>query len=142
MHFCLHLGLCLSTCSMSLTFLASLDLCPMSVCSCICLSLSFQALSAFLLFFPSLPFLRQPFLFLCSSPVFQIKKIIIIRDFPGGSMVKNPFYSAGNMGSIPDQGTKISHTSEQLSLCTTARVSVYLGERSTRMPQLRLDAVI
>ena len=142
MSFCLHLGLCLSTCSMSLTFLTSLDLCPMSVCvhASVCLYPSKPSLP-FFFFFPLL-FLRQPFLFLCSSPVFQIKKIIIIRDFPGGSVVKNPFYNAGDMGSIPGQGTKISHTSEQRSLCTTARVSVYLGERSTRMPQLGLDAVI
>ena len=84
---------------------------------------------------PSLPFLRQPFLFLCFSSVFQIKIIIIIRDFPGGPVVKNPLYNAGDMGSIPGQGTMISHTSEQLSLCTTTRVSVCLDERSTRMPQ-------
>ena len=30
------------------------------------------------------------------------------RDFPGGPVVKNPPCNAGDMGSIPSQGTKIS----------------------------------
>ena len=32
-------------------------------------------------------------------------------DFPGGPVVKNQPSNAGNMGSIPGRGTKISHTS-------------------------------
>ena len=30
-------------------------------------------------------------------------------DFPGGPVVKNPPYNAGDVGSIPGQGTKIPH---------------------------------
>ena len=30
-------------------------------------------------------------------------------DFPGGPVVKNPPSKAGHVGSIPGQGTKISH---------------------------------
>ena len=37
-------------------------------------------------------------------------------DLPGGPVVNNPPSSAGNAGSIPDQGAKILHTSEQFSL--------------------------
>ena len=42
------------------------------------------------------------------------------RDFPGGPVVKNPPYNAGNAGSIPGQGTKIPHAAGQLSLHATA----------------------
>ena len=44
-----------------------------------------------------------------------------LRDFPGGPVVKNPPCNAGDVGSIPGQGTKIPHTAEQLSLSATAR---------------------
>ena len=46
------------------------------------------------------------------------------RDFPGGPMVKNLPYNAGDMGSIPGQGTKIPHAGEQLSWCLTSAESV------------------
>ena len=36
-------------------------------------------------------------------------------DFPGGPVVKNPPSSAGDVGSIPGQGTKIPHAIKQLS---------------------------
>ena len=39
------------------------------------------------------------------------------KDFPGGTVVKNPPANAGNTGS-PWSG-KIPHAMEQLSLCTT-----------------------
>ena len=39
----------------------------------------------------------------------------LLRDFPGGPVVKNPPCNAGDMGSIPSQGTEIPHTTEQLS---------------------------
>ena len=42
-----------------------------------------------------------------------------IKGFPGGSVVKNPPASEGDMGSIPGQGTKTPHTKEQLSPCAT-----------------------
>ena len=41
------------------------------------------------------------------------------RDIPGGPVVKNPPYNAGDMGSIPGQGTKIPHATGQLSPCAT-----------------------
>ena len=37
------------------------------------------------------------------------------RDFPGGPVVKNPPCNAGDVGSIPGQGTKILHAVGQLS---------------------------
>ena len=37
------------------------------------------------------------------------------RDFPGGPVVKNPTFNAGDSGSIPGQGTKISHAAGQQS---------------------------
>ena len=37
------------------------------------------------------------------------------RDFPGGPVVKNPPSNAGGMGLISGQGTKIPHTTGQLS---------------------------
>ena len=36
-------------------------------------------------------------------------------DFPGGPVVKNPPYNAGDAGSIPGQGTKIPNAAGQLS---------------------------
>ena len=36
------------------------------------------------------------------------------RDFPGGPMVKNLPSSAGDVGSIPGQGTGIPHAMGQL----------------------------
>ena len=45
------------------------------------------------------------------------------REFPGGPVVKNLPSNAGDVGSIPDQGNKILHATEQLSphaLKTTA----------------------
>ena len=47
---------------------------------------------------------------------------------PGGPVVKNPPSNAGYMGSVPGQGTKISHATGQLSPCTTTRES----ERSNK----------
>ena len=37
-------------------------------------------------------------------------------DFPGGPMVKNPPSNAGDVGSIPGQGSKSPHAEGQLSL--------------------------
>ena len=37
------------------------------------------------------------------------------RDFPAGPVVKNPPSNAGDVGSIPGEGTKIPHAVEQLS---------------------------
>ena len=67
---------------------------------------------------------------------------------PGGPVVKNPPYNAGDVGSIPGQGTKISHALEQLnpratstqvralwSLCDTTREFVHPNESSQRKQQ-------
>ena len=37
------------------------------------------------------------------------------RDFPGGPLIKNPPSNAGDVGSIPGQGTKIPHAVGQQS---------------------------
>ena len=34
-------------------------------------------------------------------------------DFPGGPVVENPSCNAGDIGSIPDGGTKIPHVAGQ-----------------------------
>ena len=40
------------------------------------------------------------------------------KDFPGGPLVNNLPSNERNVGSIPNQGTKIPHAAGQLSLCT------------------------
>ena len=52
-------------------------------------------------------------------------------DFPGGPMVKNLPYNAGDTGSIPGQGTKIPHAMGQLSPHTPQLLS---SHASTREP--------
>ena len=41
----------------------------------------------------------------------------LIRDFPGGPVVKSLPSNAGDMGFIPSQGTKILHVEGNLSPC-------------------------
>ena len=51
-----------------------------------------------------------------------------VWDFPGGPVVQSPPCSTKDAGSVPDQGTKIPHAVEQLSLfhnlspCTQRRI--------------------
>ena len=45
-------------------------------------------------------------------------------------MVKNLACRAGNLGSIPGWGTKISHAAGQLSLSATAGESMHHSEKS------------
>ena len=40
---------------------------------------------------------------------------LTVGNFPGGPVVKNPPSNAGDVGSIPDRGTKIPHAAGQLS---------------------------
>ena len=47
-----------------------------------------------------------------------LKSKSIHRDFPGGSVVKNPPANAGDTGLIP-WSRKIPHATQQLSPCTT-----------------------
>ena len=49
-----------------------------------------------------------------------------MRDFPGGPVVKNPPYNAGDVGLIPGQGTKTPHAVGQLSLHATTTELVCL----------------
>ena len=42
-------------------------------------------------------------------------------DFPFGPVVKNPPSNGGDVGSIPDQGTKIPHVMEHLRLSAITR---------------------
>ena len=49
------------------------------------------------------------------------KVLVKMRDFPGGSVVKNPSCNVGDMGSISRGGTKIPHTVGPLNLRATIR---------------------
>ena len=51
------------------------------------------------------------------------------RDFPGGPVVKNPPSNAGDVPSVPGQGTKIPRAGGQFSLCTTTREAWMLQRR-------------
>ena len=68
-------------------------------------------------------------------------------DSPGGPLVKNLPCNARDAGSIPGQGTKISHAMEQLNLRATTREPVHHNKRSrvtqqrSHVLQLRPDAV-
>ena len=52
---------------------------------------------------------------------FTYKKNHHLRDFPGGPVVKNRPYNAGDSGLIPGRGTKITHAEQQLDLCASTR---------------------
>ena len=52
-----------------------------------------------------------------------------LRDFPGGPVVKNLPGNAGDMGSMPGQGTEIPLASGQLSLCTATTEAACSGTR-------------
>ena len=54
-------------------------------------------------------------------------------DFPGGPVVQNPPYNAGDAGSIPGQGTKVPHAVGQLSPRVTTTELACLSERA-RIP--------
>ena len=58
---------------------------------------------------------------------------IEVSDLPGGTVVKNPHASAGDMGSIPWSG-KIPQAAEQLSPCTTTTEA-----RAPRAPALQQE---
>ena len=50
-----------------------------------------------------------------------------IWDFPGGLVVKNPPYNAGEAGLIPGRGTKIPHAARQLSPRATTTELTHLN---------------
>ena len=60
------------------------------------------------------------------------------RDFPGGPVIKNLPYNAGDSGSIPGQGTKIPYAAGQLS--PHAKTAEPGHCNRTCMMQPRLDA--
>ena len=49
----------------------------------------------------------------------------MVRDFPGGPVVKNLPSKAGDADSIPGQGTKVPCVTGHLSLHTTTRDPMY-----------------
>ena len=51
-------------------------------------------------------------------------------DVPGGPVVKNLPSSAGDVGSIPGEGTKIPHAAGQLSPRATTTELSHLNERA------------
>ena len=72
-------------------------------------------------FIPSSQFCYKPKITLKIS----LKKKNTIRDFPGGPVVKNLSCNAGDLDSIPGQGTKVPHDLEQRSpLPTTTEAHV------------------
>ena len=46
-----------------------------------------------------------------------LSKTVLLWDFPGGPVVKNPPSNAGDAGSIPGRGAKVPQAAGQLSLC-------------------------
>ena len=54
-------------------------------------------------------------------------RMAIIRDFPGGPVVKNLPSNAGDASSIPGRGTKIPHAAGQLSPLTTTTELTHLN---------------
>ena len=47
---------------------------------------------------------------------------VLLKDFPGGPMVKNLPCNAGDAGFIPGRGTEIPHAVRQLSPCSTTKI--------------------
>ena len=54
--------------------------------------------------------------------LFKLGKNLKVGDFPGGPVVKNPSCNAGDMGSVPGQGTNIPYV---ISPCTATAETVY-----------------
>ena len=62
------------------------------------------------------------------------------RDSPGDPVVKDLPANAGNMGLIPGPGTKISHTTRQLSpYTTTTEAPILVLRRVSRFQSGRRD---
>ena len=45
----------------------------------------------------------------------MLRMKVMVWDFPGGPVVKNPPSNAGDAGLIPGRGTKLPHATGQLS---------------------------
>ena len=48
-------------------------------------------------------------------------KEVSFWNFSGGLLVENLPSSAGDVGSVPNQGSMIPHATERLSVCTTRK---------------------
>ena len=70
--------------------------------------------------------------------IFYIK--MIVKELRGGPVVKNLPSNAGDTGSIPGQGTKISHATGQLRPHATTTELTCHNQTEARAPQLRPDA--
>lgn len=55
--------------------------------------------------------------------------VVHLGNFPSGSVVRNLPCNAGDLGSIPGRGSKVPHTSEELSLCVATTESTCHNER-------------
>ena len=53
----------------------------------------------------------------------------MLKGLPGGLGIKNPPCNAGDIHSIPDQGTKILRAAEQLSRCAATTEGYVLQAR-------------
>ena len=73
----------------------------------------------------------------CVTEIYSLSKTILdfflkktgVGDFPSGPVVKNLSSNAADTGSIPGWGTKIPHTSGQLSLRATITEHTCLYQR-------------
>ena len=65
----------------------------------------------------------------------------LIRDFPGGPVVKNLPSNAGDTGSIPGRGTKIPHAAGQQSPRATTTGPAYHNYRAHAL-QLQSPCVL
>ena len=60
-------------------------------------------------------------------------------DFPGGSVFKNSLSNAGNVGSIPGQGSNIPHAAGHLN-ANAATTELFARNKRSHEPQPRPDA--
>ena len=56
-------------------------------------------------------------------------------DFPDGSVVKNLPSNAGDAGSSPCRGVKISHAVGKLSPCSTTRECPHVAMKTQKKPK-------
>ena len=91
-------------------------------------------------------FLFGPSLCLVPKSAFPHFRSEKLGDFPDGPMIENSPPKAGDVGSIPGLGTKISHAVGQLSLCTATTEPMCSRARAPKLekacvPQQRPRAI-
>ena len=62
-------------------------------------------------------------------------KLEAVQAFPGGPVLRNLPFNAGDTGSIPGGGTKIPHAEGQLTSCASAAESSSCNERFPKIQQ-------